>query len=67
MYKRQLEHSNVVQVFELGEDEGIFFIAMEYVEGIDAHILWRSLSDRGQRLPVLLALFITSEFLKGLD
>src|SRR5215470_6674938 len=29
----QMNHRNIVQVFELGEHEGAYFIAMEYVQG----------------------------------
>ena len=62
-----LEHPNIIQVHELGEISGQYYIAMEYVNGIDARQLWRALAKRKQRLPGLLALFIVSEFLKGLD
>ena len=30
-----LNHPNVVQIFELGEEQGAYFIAMEYVHGCD--------------------------------
>ncbi len=62
-----LEHPNIIQVHELGEISGQYYIAMEYINGIDARQLWRALAKRKQRLPGLLALFIVSEFLKGLD
>jgi len=62
-----LEHPNIVQVYELGEVDGRYYIAMEYVNGIDLRQLWRSLARRGLRLPIQLAVFIASEFLKGLD
>src|SRR5258705_11936579 len=29
----QMNHRNIVQVFELGEQDGAYFIAMEYVQG----------------------------------
>jgi len=62
-----LEHPNIVQVYELGEVDGRYYIAMEYVNGIDARTLWRTLARRGLRLPIPLAMFVVSEFLKGLD
>ncbi len=38
----RLNHPNIVQVHELGEDDGEFFVAMEYVEGCDlADVLQR--------------------------
>jgi len=62
-----LEHPNIVQVYELGEVDGRYYIAMEYVDGLDARTLWRTLARRDLRLPIPLALFVASEFLKGLD
>ena len=34
-----LQHANVVQIFDLGEHEGEYFIAMEYVNGPDLLVL----------------------------
>lgn len=62
-----LEHPNIVQVYELGEVDGRYYIAMEYVDGLDARTLWRTLARRDLRLPIPLALYVASEFLKGLD
>jgi eukaryotic-like serine/threonine-protein kinase len=62
-----LEHPNIVQVHELGEVDGIYYITMEFVNGLDARVLWRTLAKRRQRVPMPLALYIVSEFLKGLD
>ncbi|MBK8482643.1 MAG: protein kinase [Proteobacteria bacterium] len=61
-----LEHPNIVQVLELGEIDGQYFIAMERVNGLDARRLWRTLAKQRQRLPGVLALFITAELLRGL-
>ena len=35
----QLEHKNIVRVYETGEIDGFLYIALEYVEGIDVHEL----------------------------
>ncbi len=32
---RQVTHRNVVRIYDLGEAEGLKFITMEYVEGVD--------------------------------
>ena len=66
----QLSHANVVQVFDLGRDEGAedrLFIAMEYVEGFDLNQLLRQLSKHKVGLPADFGLFIVRESLKGLD
>ena len=62
-----LEHPNIAQVYELGEIDGRYYIAMEHINGIDGRQLWRTLAKRKQRLPGVLALFVVAEFAKGLD
>jgi len=47
-----LHHTNVVQIFELGETEGSFFIAMEYVDGMPLHRLARASWRINQPLPM---------------
>jgi serine/threonine protein kinase len=61
----QLLHVNIVQVFDLGHVEGTYYMAMEYVHGLDlARLLARA---KGQAaLPIPLALFIAAEVLKAL-
>jgi serine/threonine-protein kinase len=62
-----LSHANVVQVFDLGREEGRLYIAMEYVEGFDLNTLLRLCSKSQVALPVEFALRIGAELLKGLD
>jgi serine/threonine protein kinase len=38
----KLQHPNIVTVFELGEDRGVSFIAMELLPGVDLEALLRS-------------------------
>jgi serine/threonine protein kinase len=62
----QLLHVNIVQVFDLGEVGGSYYMAMEYVHGLDLARLY----SRARRLgffPVPIALFIISEVLKALQ
>jgi len=61
----ELVHVNIVQVFEFNEVDGQYYIAMEYVHGLDlARLLTRSRSTGP--FPVPLALFIVCEVLKAL-
>lgn len=62
----QLNHGNVVQVFDLGREEGRLFIAMEYVEGFDLNQLLGRLSKARLALPAEFALLIVRETLRGL-
>ncbi|MBI1949551.1 MAG: serine/threonine protein kinase [Deltaproteobacteria bacterium] len=61
-----LSHPNVVQVLELGEDQGEYFIAMEYVEGQALSRLMRKLRKQGKRLEALEACYIAIQLLEGL-
>jgi serine/threonine protein kinase len=61
-----LQHANVVQTYENGEIDGIFYIAMEYVPG---HDLFKVLSRATQtqfRIPPEICLLVASEVAKGL-
>jgi eukaryotic-like serine/threonine-protein kinase len=62
-----LSHGNIAQIFDFGEVDGEFFLAMEYVPG---HPLSRVLRKSKQLLlstmPVPLALPLAIEVLKGL-
>lgn len=62
-----LNHSNIVQVFDLGKIGESYFIAMEYVNGIDLHKYLKRCKRIKQYLPIDIALFIASEVAKGLD
>jgi len=62
-----LTHANIAQVFDLGSIDGTYFIAMEYVEGIDVQGLERAAKRLGRPLPISVCCFIVSEMLNGLD
>src|SRR3954467_13706731 len=62
-----LQHPKIVQVFEFGEVDGQYYIALEYVDGLDALGLLRACAHRRQRLPVRLAVHISCEVLDALD
>jgi serine/threonine-protein kinase len=63
----RLSHANVVQVFDLGREDGRLFIAMEYVEGFDLNDLLRRCSRGHVPFPFELGVHVISEALKGLD
>ena len=50
----QLLHVNIVQVFDLGEIDGQYFMAMEYVQGLDLSRLL-SRSNKLGRFPIPIA------------
>lgn len=62
-----LTHGNIVQVYEAGELDGQYFMAMEFVDGMDLRQILAKLGDEGGRMPEDLALYVLSEAAKGLS
>jgi eukaryotic-like serine/threonine-protein kinase len=61
-----LIHTNIVQTYHLGETNGIFFIAMELIRGVNLEQFDQQLSDKHRRLTKELAVFIVSRVARGL-
>ncbi|MGB6280848.1 MAG: protein kinase, partial [Syntrophobacteria bacterium] len=62
-----LTHQNIVQIYDLGSMEGVYFIAMEYIHGKDLRVLSNKSKEKGLPLPLEYALYITSRICSGLD
>ncbi len=62
-----LNHANVVQIFDFDEVEGLFYIAMEYVEGRDLKRVLDQGAKLGRALSIAQAVYIMIEASKGLD
>ena len=63
----QLSHGNIVQIFDMGSVDGHYFLAMEYVDGMDLRALLRHLRVADAPFPVPLALQVIVEVAKGLE
>ncbi|HOX44615.1 MAG TPA: serine/threonine-protein kinase [Myxococcota bacterium] len=61
-----LSHGNIVPVFELGQIEGVYFIAMEQVDGKNLGETLDACLDQGKGLSLPHALFVSAEMLAGL-
>lgn len=61
-----LIHTNIVQTYHLGEARGIFFIAMEFINGVNLEQFSQQLLDHDRVLPAEVAVFITSRIARGL-
>jgi len=61
-----LLHVNIVQVFDLDQIDGQYFMAMEYVHGLDLSRLITRARNLGP-FPIPLALFAVAEVLKALQ
>lgn len=59
----RLSHHNIVTIHDCGEDDGLYYIAMEYLEGIT---LRQKIAAEGA-LPLRAAITIASQVLSGLE
>lgn len=62
-----LQHSNIVQVFDLGLAENEYFIAMEFIKGRDLFQILKRCAELKIKFPYKLSIFIGIEILKGLE
>ena len=73
----RLSHANVVQVFDLGLAPGTvtggmpsadaYYMAMEYVSGLDLATLLARCRRQSVQIPVEMAVYVAAEVAKGLD
>lgn len=62
----RLQHANVCQVLDLDQVDGVHFLAMEFVDGVDLLQLVERSRRLGEPLPLEAAVHITAEILEGL-
>jgi serine/threonine protein kinase len=61
-----LIHTNIVQTYHLGEAQGIYYMAMELIRGVNLEQFGDQLCVRDRLLPLELAVFIVSRVCRGL-
>src|SRR5262249_7383107 len=61
-----LNHSNIVQVLDLGDSEGRYFLALELVDGWTLDKILRRAKAAGVPFPPALALYVTAEVCRAL-
>lgn len=57
----ELNHSNIVQVFELNKEGDQYYIVMEYVHGVDLRRMMKGLEEVGRHLPLAIACYIVQQ------
>lgn len=62
-----LSHANIVQVYDLGKVGEDYFIAMEFINGINLRDILAHCRENETAVPTDLAVYIASEICKGLD
>jgi serine/threonine-protein kinase len=63
----RLSHPNIVDVFDFGQLEGRYFIAMSFVPGLTLRSVHRRLLVRNQRLPLGAALHVARDVCEALQ
>ena len=63
----QLSHPNIVQIYELGENEGSYYIAMEYIRGPSLSKVIRRLKQTNLNIPLHYAAKIIANVCAGLE
>lgn len=64
-FAARLNHPNIVQIHELGQDGDSFFIAMEYIEGTSVRDLMAQAARADRPLPLAAALSVASQSAAG--
>lgn len=62
----RLEHPNIVQIFDLGEDAGRYYLAMEYLRGLPVSQVMRRLRAQDRDLPHPLAAWLLARAAQAL-
>lgn len=63
----QIHHPNVVQIFDVGEESGIYYIAMEYIDGLSVGVMTRYDDEERAPLPIAVASEIICQACAGLQ
>lgn len=64
---KRLNHPNIVKTYEFGRHDDELFIAMEFVDGLDALAVLRECAHRKVRMPTEVAVYIAQQVLNALD
>ncbi len=63
----QLNHNNIIHIYDLGKIQSSYYIAMEFIDGHDLKNILKQGQERDQPLGVELALFVASKIAAALD
>ena len=62
----ELQHANIAQVYDFGHIGEEYYMAMEYVPGVDLRALQRAVVRRGRKIPIRITLRILADVLEAL-
>ncbi len=61
-----LSHPTIPQVYELGQVDGSWYMAMEYIDGYDLSALWQQGARLGRPMPLGVAIGVVMQICEGL-
>ncbi len=62
----RLSHRNIVQIFDVGHERGEFYIALEYVDGLDLRTIYDLCKQTNQLVPPAIAMQLIADVAAGL-
>lgn len=62
-----LQHANIVQVFDIGQADQIYFLVMEYINGCNLKHLLERLKKRNRKIELAPAIYVMIECCKALN
>ena len=62
----QLNHANLVPVFDSGQIGGEIYLGMSFIDGKDLRAVWNRCAKKGVAFPMDVAVFIVRELARGL-
>ena len=63
----QLQHANIVSVFDIGKADNTFFIVMEFIDGCNLNQIMAHSRRKGRLIPLEQAVYIVREVCEGLS
>jgi serine/threonine protein kinase len=63
----RLSHPNIAQIYDFGQVDGHYYLAMEHIPGEDLNAIIKLLFERGLDAPLPIALRIVTEICNGLE
>ena len=62
-----LVHQNIVQIYQLGKFQNMYYIAMEYINGVNLQEFMNKHLELGRKAPIDLGVFVISRICRGLE
>jgi len=63
----QLEHDNIIPIYQYGNDDDLYFLAMRFIDGRDLSQLLEEYTSTGKLMPISRALGILEQVASALD